>query len=466
MNSDKRPIEALLLLPARGSRIVIGLSGGADSVCLTHLLCGLREKMDYRLLAAHVNHGIRGAEADRDEAFCRAFCEGLSLPIEVLRADVPKLAAETRESGELCGRRLRYAFFEELAGPDGIIVTAHNSDDSAETVLWNLIRGTGMRGLCGIPALRKNICRPLLRVPRAQIEDYCRRNRLSFVTDSTNLEDCCTRNKIRGRIMPLLRELNPSVALSIARLSELAAQDEAALGGEAEAFRTENYRDNSVSERALSELSPAVRRRVIFKILSELCGKEVAFVHVSAVESILKTGKKITCAGSLIVRSRAGRLEFLKGESVCAPFSVPADLQTGCLEYPYGSVKIFRITAKDLQNLNKELLDNAADCAKINSVLFLRSRRGGDVFQSARGYSKSLKKLFSEAKIPPEKRSAVAVLSDGERVVWAEGFGTAGPFRTDESSKDIVIFQKTNEWGKRSLKGPAGEQDERLSKRH
>ena len=219
----KRHIDEHHLLQ-KGDKVLIALSGGADSVVLLHVLNSLKEELDITLYAAHFNHGIRGEEADRDERFCKALCEKTDVCFFSFQADVPSIAKRYGESVELCGRKMRYDYLQWVCDDKlgtAKIATAHHSDDNAETVLWNLTRGAGLAGLAGIPVKRDNIIRPLLCCTRAEIEAYCAENDLAYVTDSTNLSDDYTRNKLRHRIMPVLRELNPSVGESIGRTSSI-----------------------------------------------------------------------------------------------------------------------------------------------------------------------------------------------------------------------------------------------------
>ena len=220
----RRTIEEYHML-SPGDRVIAAVSGGADSVCLLALLCAWREPRGISIRALHVHHGLRGAEADRDECFVRALAEQLGLPCAVSRIDAAALALRDHISVEEAGRTARYAFFAQTAGEGGRIATAHTLDDSIETVLMNLVRGTGLRGLCGIPRIRGNIVRPLLDCTRAEVEDYLGALGQPYCTDSTNLTDDYTRNRIRHDILPRLCALNPNFPGAMARmLPRLAAQ--------------------------------------------------------------------------------------------------------------------------------------------------------------------------------------------------------------------------------------------------
>ena len=210
-------------------RIVVGLSGGADSVCLLSVLNSLKAEYGFSLIAAHINHGIRGAEAQRDEESCKKLCEKLNVPLEILHADIPKLSKQQGIGEEECGRIVRYDFFRSLAGKRGKIATAHNLNDNAETLLLNLVRGAGSKGACGIPPVRDNIIRPLIETDRESIEKYCQENNLQYVTDSTNLECEYSRNKIRIKVLPTLCEINQNAVGALSGFSLRMREQEAFL---------------------------------------------------------------------------------------------------------------------------------------------------------------------------------------------------------------------------------------------
>ena len=209
-----------------GDTVVCAVSGGADSVCMLHVLLSLRDTLGITVEAAHFNHHLRGAESDRDEAFVRQLCEALGVHLYVDGGDVLSRAARTHESIEEAARKLRYAFFCSLPG---LVATAHTQDDNLETVLLNLTRGTGLAGLCGIPPKRGGFIRPMLPCSRADIEGYLEENGLSFVTDRSNLLPDVRRNRLRQRVIPLLKEENPSLGETAFRMCRILAQDDAYL---------------------------------------------------------------------------------------------------------------------------------------------------------------------------------------------------------------------------------------------
>ena len=195
-----------------GGTVIVALSGGADSVCLLHNLVLLKDKYNFKVMACHLNHHLRGEESNSDMEFCKELCRQNNIELFVKEVDVDKLSNELKISHEECGRNCRYEFFNFLAEKyNAKIATAHNSDDNLETTIYNMTRGASLKGLSGIPKVRDYIIRPLINTSREKIEEYCKGYGLKYVTDSTNLTDEYTRNKIRHNVIPVLKEINPSV---------------------------------------------------------------------------------------------------------------------------------------------------------------------------------------------------------------------------------------------------------------
>ena len=207
-----KAIEQFSLI-RKGDRVTVALSGGADSMSLLYALNSLKNELGISLFAAHLNHMIRGDEALRDEQFVKAECEKLGVKLFCERANIPEIAQKNGESLELCARKVRYTFLERVSN-GGLVATAHTASDNLETMLFNLARGTAIDGLCGIPPKRDIYIRPLIFVTRDDVEKYCKQESVPFVTDSTNLSDDYTRNKIRHKIIPVLKEINQNAETS------------------------------------------------------------------------------------------------------------------------------------------------------------------------------------------------------------------------------------------------------------
>ncbi|MBQ3285805.1 MAG: tRNA lysidine(34) synthetase TilS [Ruminococcus sp.] len=436
-----RFIEERSLLQ-NGDKVIVALSGGADSVELLHVLISLKEKYSFTIYAAHMNHGIRGAEADRDEAFVRELCERWGIRLFSEKADVPAIAAETGESLELCGRRLRYEFFNRVAKESGgaKIATAHHGDDNVETVLWNLTRGTGIGGLCGIPAQRDNIIRPLLCCTRDDIEAYCTENGLEYVVDSTNLSDDYTRNKLRHQVTPVLRELNPNVSETIGRSADLMrdADDYFNNISQQELKRAETNYGYSCSE--LLCLEPIVLKYAVKNIL-EKAGAPVDFRHIALIIEAMREGGTVELGQGFTASCAQGTLRVI-GDSTdssggfCIPFEefirtggMRIRINNGKLDLSESDLEMFGSDAENVHNL---LLHHCIPCDIITSDTYYRSRRAGDTFTDARrGVTKSVKKLMNEMKIPRELRDTVPLIADGPTVLWIEGVGTSSQAKPD-----------------------------------
>ena len=275
------------------STVIAALSGGADSVALVYALYQLRGELDFSLCACHVNHNLRGEESDRDEMFVRRLCRFLDIPLYVRNIRV-KDFIQKHDSIEECARRLRYAFFEEIsAGENGnnkLIATAHTASDNCETVLINMTRGTALSGICGIPPVRGNIIRPLLYCTRAEIEQFCRENALDYVTDSTNLCDDYTRNKIRHGVIPRLLEINPSFTDAVGRLTQSLLLDDSYLDRIARDAKKNAEKDGKYNVKLLAELDECILRRVVTMIFKE-SEIPVSTLAISSAVKIIRDGK-------------------------------------------------------------------------------------------------------------------------------------------------------------------------------
>ena len=297
-------------------KILVGLSGGADSTALLLSLNELSKVFGFELFALHVNHMIRGAEADRDETFAKELCKKQGVEFVCERVDVPNLAKQTGESLELCARNVRYDVFGKVCKENGIthVATAHNSCDNSETVLFNLVRGSGTKGMCGIPpkrSLGKNveIIRPLIYVSRAEIEDYLCAMGQDFVTDSTNADSDYSRNFIRNDVLPLLRRLNPSLEDSIQRMSSLHRIDEKYLSRKAEECVTDDVEK-------LKKLDIALLSRVVIKLFEKVSDETPSYERINNLCSKIYSfdGKKIkvSFSDSMTANLCANKLSFEK----------------------------------------------------------------------------------------------------------------------------------------------------------
>lgn len=441
-------------LPEAGL-VVVGFSGGADSVALSHF--ALEKLGRERVLLAHVNHLLRGEEAERDEAACREFARQTGLRLVVSRVDVKALARERGQGLEETGRAVRYEFFERLApGESDRILTAHNADDNAETLLLNLCRGAGLSGLCGIPRRRGKVLRPLLGVSRREIEEYCREQELSYVEDSTNFSEEYSRNRIRLSVLPVLRELNPKVTESMAQTMELLSRDRDFLRAEAEKLLERAKAPYGLNAGCLLEAPEALRAEALKLWLSQFCPVNLEKKHLDAVALCLAQGGALALPGGVVLRRGQGILSAVR-EQEEIPFSVGA--KPGKNPLPGGKTLILekkKVSQWEMkQKIHNLLFKTALDCDIIRdtSGLTIRSRREGDRFSPpGRGLSKPLKQLFQEAGIPPGLRDSAVLLEQDGILIWCEGIGPVEGFQVTEKTENVLLVtveQRENERGEK-----------------
>ena len=297
-----------------GDAVVIALSGGADSVSLLCAMKQLSEQLGFTLSACHVNHGLRGEESDGDMRFCEELCERLGVQLEILNTDV-KGFQQKHESLEETARRVRYDFFAKVS--DGKkLATAHNSNDSAETVLLNMMRGTGLKGLCGIPPVRGNIIRPLIYCSRDEVEQFLEENSISYVTDKTNLSDDYTRNKVRHLILPEMLKINPSLLDTISRMEKNLREDNELLEALADEALQSAKSQRGYKTAVLAQQHKPILRRAIRRMLIN-GGIEPSALRIEMAEEIILAGKgKINPCRGKFVTVKKGEVSIEEQEQV------------------------------------------------------------------------------------------------------------------------------------------------------
>lgn len=290
--------------------VVVAVSGGADSIALLHALHSLEQELGITVHTCHVNHNLRGGESMRDAQFVKDFCSSNKIPVTFFSIEVKP---GKHESVEERARKLRYECFEKICNElDAVLATAHTASDNAETIFLNILRGTGTKGLCGIPPVRGNIIRPLLRCTRNEIEEYCAEKGLQYVTDSSNLSDDYTRNKLRHRLIPLLQEFNPSLFEAVSRMTSAVYDDNALLEEIASEAKQEAFTENGFSCDKLSALKRPVLCRVVSGILSEN-GIEPSALRINECVQIIidKKGKINLCRNKFaVVRKKLFRIIY------------------------------------------------------------------------------------------------------------------------------------------------------------
>ncbi len=431
---------------AKDTPLLLGLSGGADSRLLLHLVAEECKSTGAALQMCHVHHGIRGEEADRDEMFCRALAEEYRLPIHVYHRDVPTLARERGESIETVAREVRYDCFARVMQEENIplLLTAHNADDNLETVLFHLIRGCATGGLGGIAPARplENPChwvvRPLLACSKEDIVAACHALGLSYVTDSTNEDTAYTRNFLRTRVLPALAQVTPHPEQQVTRVSETLREDDECLGFYAEVLMNEALTNQKLRRSVLATPHPALTKRVLRRWVEELSGQPLAYCHLEALLSLCAPGatSKQVCVPGGIVSAERELLSFQKeAGAIQGPKAFDLPFATGEFDYLELGFRIcvnaeceeqHQIITKNDKNVYKPFIrdtlmfDTIVECSAWleGRALHWRNRDAGDTLLW-HGINRKLRKLQNELGIPASLRDRLPLLCDGDTVIWA-----------------------------------------------
>ena len=415
----------------RGDGVLAAVSGGADSVCLLLLLHEIAAELGIKIFAFHMNHGIRGAEADRDERFVAELCERLNVPLTVVHEKVEEYAAEHGLSGEEAGRILRYQHLEETAKQYKCtkIAVAHHEDDDAETVLLNLFRGSGLAGLSGIRPVRENIIRPLLCVSRKEIEEYLKEQELSWCEDSTNRENDYTRNKIRNELLPWVTEnINNRAAEHILAVSEFAAQADAYFEMEAEKILQASGNtkiDTKIFDAQPEILKTYIVRRMILNAAGK--AKDITERHIRSVMDLSGPG------GGHTVDLPYG-LKAVRGYENLEIIHVQIAEQVPGLP----KIRLRTIPRKKELEIPKNQYTKWFDYDKINVGLSIRFRKNGDYLTLSGGGKKKLRRFMIDEKIPENERDRIPILADGDHVLWVVGYRISDYYKITDETEHIL----------------------------
>lgn len=442
LNKIDRTAGEYTMIPKEG-KMIVGVSGGADSMALLRYLTLRADKR--RIIAAHVNHGIRGGEADRDELFVKRFCEENEIAFSCLHADVPAMSLESGLGEEECGRNVRYGYFFSLAsGENDRIYTAHTLSDSCETVLMRLVSGTGVGGLKGISPVRGKIMRPLIALKREEVERLCAAWSLSFCTDSTNLSEAYTRNFLRLRVIPLMRELNPALEDAVFRLSEAAGEDDAFLSVLAKRALGASPENGGRELQAFRELpAPVLRRALLMLTEGAGCGRMDHF-HLKQAEEMIRAGQgSLSLPGGVRLLIDQEKFFLLPAAFSAEPFSLPYR-EPGVLLPDGRTVRIVKaepFPAKS-PNIHNLFATDPMSCGIIEGEILVRNRREGDCFTPPRRkVKKKLKKLQNELSVPAHLRDRSVVLEWRGEIVWVEGIGPSDRFSVTGHTETAASVQ-------------------------
>ena len=448
--------------------VAAGVSGGADSVCLLFVLCALREKLGFQIVVCHVNHCIRGKAAAADEEFVARLCRELDVPCRIFRENVELIARKRKQSLEEAGRDVRRAAFQEMCRTEGAtkIATAHHRDDNAETVLLNIARGTGIKGLCGIRPVYGEWIRPLLSLSRQEIVEALRAENISWCTDATNEEDEYTRNRIRHNVLPVLcSQVNQGAAAHLDSLSRQAQEVWDYMDA-----RTEEAWERCVSERengllidgvCFEKEAPALKQFLIRRALSQTAGAErdIRSVHISAVEELFAkqpgrrldlpfgvTASKVYEGVAMNRNSGKTEGERTRQEDDSVFINIPGET--------FFPATGQRISCRILENIKMDCVKEIPqksytkcfDYDIIKYGLSARTRRPGDyLVTGAGGERQKLKSWFINEKVPREQRDRILLIAEGSHILWIPGMRMSRAYQVGEKTERILEIKITEE---------------------
>ncbi len=427
-----------------GDKVLVGLSGGADSVMLLVALCNLRERVGFELSAAHVNHGIRGQEADEDQQFCAKICERYNVPFYTTAFDIPSIASTLKTSEENAGRIKRYEYFNSLCIGNGFnkIAIAHNMNDSVETTIINMIRGCSLNGLCGIKPVNKNIIRPMYNIDRKEIEEYLFSNSIIYCTDKTNFSDKYTRNKVRNNLIKTMSEINPSVVKTIFSNTNTLRSDDEFMTLQAEKLKCvcKVANDVIIKKNIFDNQHISIKRRIIFLAFSKLLGnaQNIEGKHVDILLQKLNSGNSYNMPMGVTATIAFDKIILSQSASSSHHFEYKIN--------PGDCIKLNELTACKITFTKHAELKNTdalyIDYDKIENDLILRSRRDGDrMVPYGMVGSKKLKTLFCELKIPVNERDSVPILCDGDTIVAVAPYRISELYKVTHTTKRILKIQ-------------------------
>jgi len=439
---------------AQGDVIIVAVSGGADSVALLHALWTMKSELGIELIVAHINHRIRGEDADQDALFVQRLAERLGLASVVKKVDVPAFSKKIRAGLEETARKVRYEFLESLAKDSGAarIAVAHTADDQAETVLLNIIRGAGLDGLSGMSAVRGKVIRPLIESFRTDVETYLCENQLEWRTDITNLSLDYTRNKIRLKLIPMLEaEFNPRVKDSLISLSRL-ARDEAEVAESATelefmAAAKEAGHESVVLDAALLKKLPrALLRRCIRKAIEMVKGdlRDIEYMQVERIaENVAESEDFSLTLPSGVVYARLTQGEF-RIFRIVEPSKVEAEKELkleGRTDVPELGVS-FETRFVPANTRPDKTMQAVLDLKGITGKLRVRTWKLGDrIIPLGMTGHKKLQDLFTDAKVPRRERGRVPIVTDDVKIIWVAGLTISNLVRITKDTELALLIE-------------------------
>lgn len=442
-----------------GDRVIVGISGGPDSVCLLHILQTLANRLDISIAAVHINHMLRGDESLEDELYVGELCKQLDIPLHVARHDIKAISLKKKLSVEETGREIRYQEYELLAAREGAskIAVAHNRNDQAETVLLNIIRGTGLEGLKGMDYKNGRIIRPLLDIDRKEIEDYCISKMLSPRIDSSNLENIYARNKVRLDLIPYINDLfNMDIVKNINRMSLILSEDQNYLEKKAQDFYNGcvlKREDKMVllNLKKLAKCHPSIFKRVARLAVREVKGslKGIESVHIESIKnlgSFGRTGSQVHLPDNVRAAKSYNILKiYIEDKEKKAPFfdvpvKIPGITRIDALNSHVESfVEKAPLNIEHFDNLGYNSLVQFFDYEKLREGVCIRNRKNGDLFKPYKSKgTKKLKEYFIDNKIARDIRDSIPVVAKDREIVWVIGYNIGDKFKVTENTNSVL----------------------------
>ncbi len=433
-------------LISEGDKILIALSGGPDSVFLLHFLLKFKRKYKIKIGAAHINHQLRGDESERDELFCRAICNELNIPIFVKRVNVKTVAKKTKSSLEVTGRKIRYDFFEKISSTEKFnkIVTAHNSDDNSETVLLNLIKGTGVKGISGIPIKRGNIIRPILCLSKSEILNYLDSNKYEYRIDKSNLSNEYERNILRNDIIPLIKEnLNPSfddaILNSAINFQRLNLFIEKLLNELKEKITIKKNKLISVPLDFFNNYDEFLISQLLKNIIDETFNIKSELSDINKIHSLIikQVGKSEELLGNIVTLRERDNIVISrnrhKNEELKKHLTIDSSVKIG--------KKVLSVSTVSKESIkmggNKNIEFVSADILK-NDFIIRKWNSGDKFYPLGMKGTKKLSDYLTEIKIDSLTKKDQLVLTNNNQIVWVVGHRIDDRFKITDKTKKVL----------------------------
>ncbi len=435
----------------KNDHIIVGVSGGADSICLLHFLYSIKDKFNLKMTAVHINHCMRGEESDEDNKFVVDFCNNINIPIKVFSFDIYKKSKEENISNEEAGRKYRYYAFNKVLQDYNAtkIAVAHNKDDNAETIIMRFFRGTGIKGLSGISYKRYNIIRPILDCLRLDIEEYCNRHNLLYRNDSTNSMDIYTRNKIRLNVLPnIKKDFNPNIIDTLSNMALNFSEENKFLDN-----LTKDTLNNCLIEKTsdkiilnidnLKVIDIVLQKRLLRLCLSSFNKQlyNISYEHINMIINILEkqTGKKITLPNNLYVYKQYNNLIIGKNivsdkKEINYNYKIELEKQLYIKELNKNI-----LLSKNIINISTKGYTISLNYDKIKNSLFIRQRVAGDKIY-INNMTKKVKNIFIDLKIPSNERNLYPILLCEDKVIGILGLCLCNEYKPKNLNNTVYLY--------------------------